>query len=245
MKLLTSSAKTVKGEKLGYFTMVQYFMAADKSGYNVCPKATEACRDLCLGHNSGRMGMTTVQKAQYNRTINFMENREAHMDQLVDEIGRGIRYAHNKDLTPVIRLNGTSDIRWENMSVQGYPNLMEMFADYQFYDYTKLENRRNIPVNYDLTFSRSENNGAACEQMLADGVRIAVCGTGDPFSGTPLSWGYPIMDGDEHDLTFLQPAPSILWLQAKGKKAKEDISGFTVHLEEVRNGQHLSKLILQ
>ena len=153
MKLLTSSAKTVKGEKLGYFTMVQYFMAADKSGYNVCPNFTEACRFVCLGHNSGRMGMTTVQNAQYNRTINFMENREAHMDQLVDEIERGIRYAHKKDLTPVIRLNGTSDIRWENMSVQGYPNLMEMFTDYQFYDYTKLENRRNLPANYDLTFN--------------------------------------------------------------------------------------------
>ena len=229
MKLLTSSAKTVKGEVLGYFTMVQYLMAGDKSGYNVCPMATEACLDLCLGHNSGRMVMTNVQQAQYNRTINFMENREAHMNQLVDEIQRGIRYAHKKDLTPVIRLNGTSDIRWESTPVQGYPNLMEMFADYQFYDYTKLENRRNIPDNYDLTFSRSETNWPVCEEMLAKGTRVAVCGTDDPFSGAPPSWGYPIVDGDEHDLTFLQPAPSIIWLKAKGKKAKEDTSGFTIH----------------
>ena len=229
MKLLTSSAKTVKGEKLGYFTMVQYLMAGSKSGYNVCPMATEACLDLCLGHNSGRMVMTNVQQAQYNRTINFMENREAHMNQLVDEIQRGIRYAHKKDLTPVVRLNGTSDIRWESTPVQGYPNLMEMFADYQFYDYTKLENRRNIPDNYDLTFSRSETNWPVCEEMLAKGTRVAVCGTDDPFSGAPPSWGYPIVDGDEHDLTFLQPAPSIIWLKAKGKKAKEDTSGFTIH----------------
>ena len=229
MKLLTSSAKTVKGEVLGYFTMVQYLMAGSKSGYNVCPMATEACLDLCLGHNSGRMVMNTVQQAQYNRTINFMENREAHMDQLVDEIQRGIRYAHKKDLTPVIRLNGTSDIRWESTPVQGYPNLMEMFADYQFYDYTKLENRRNIPDNYDLTFSRSETNWPVCEEMLAKGTRVAVCGTDDPFSGAPPSWGYPIVNGDEHDLTFLQPAPSIIWLKAKGKKAKEDTSGFTIH----------------
>ena len=206
MKLLTSSAKTVKGEKLGYFTMVQYFMAGDKSGYNVCPMATEACLDLCLGHNSGRMVMTNVQQAQYNRTINFMENREAHMNQLVDEIQRGIRYAHKKDLTPVVRLNGTSDIRWESTPVQGYPNLMEMFADYQFYDYTKLENRRNIPDNYDLTFSRSETNWPVCEEMLAKGTRVAVCGTDDPFSGAPPSWGYPIVNGDEHDLTFLRQA---------------------------------------
>lgn len=229
MKLLTSSAKTVKGEVLGYFTMVQYLMAGSKSGYNVCPMATEACLGLCLGHNSGRMVMTNVQQAQYNRTINFMENREAHMNQLVDEIQRGIRYAHKKDLTPVVRLNGTSDIRWESTPVQGYPNLMEMFADYQFYDYTKLENRRNIPDNYDLTFSRSETNWPVCEEMLAKGTRVAVCGTDDPFSGAPPSWGYPIVNGDEHDLTFLQPAPSIIWLKAKGKKAKEDTSGFTIH----------------
>ena len=112
--------------------MVQYFMAGDKSGYNVCPMATEACLDLCLGHNSGRMVMNTVQQAQYNRTINFMENREAHMNQMVDEIEKGIRYARKKDLTPVFRPNGTSDVRWENVPVQGYANLMEMFADYQW-----------------------------------------------------------------------------------------------------------------
>ena len=51
MKLLTSSAKTVKGEELGYFTMVQYLMAGKKSGYNMCPMASDACLDLCLGHN--------------------------------------------------------------------------------------------------------------------------------------------------------------------------------------------------
>ena len=229
VKLLTSSAKTVKGEKLGYFTMVQYLMAGDKSGYNMCPMATEGCLDACLGHTSGRMVMDIVQQAQYNRTINFMENREAHLNQMVDEIERGIRYAQKKGLIPVIRPNGTSDQRWEYIPVQGYPNLMALFADYQFYDYTKQDNRRNIPDNYDLTFSRSETNWPVCEEMLAKGTRVAVCGTADPFSGAPPSWGYPIVDGDEHDLTFLQPNPSIIWLKAKGKKAKEDTSGFTVH----------------
>ena len=149
--------------------------------------------------------------------------------RIVDEIEKGIRYARKKDLIPVIRPNGTSDQRWERIPVQGYPNLMELFADYQFYDYTKLENRRNIPSNYDLTFSRSETNWQVCEEMLANGTRVAVCGTADPFSGAPPSWGYPIVDGDQHDLTFLQPAPSIIWLKAKGRKAKEDDSGFTVH----------------
>ena len=229
MKLLTSSAKTVKGEQLGYFTMVQYLMAGKKSGWNMCAMASDACLELCLGHNSGRMVMNTVQQAQYNRTVNFMENREAHMNQMVDEIEKGIRYARKKDLIPVIRPNGTSDQRWERIPVQGYPNLMELFADYQFYDYTKLENRRNIPPNYDLTFSRSETNWQVCEEMLANGTRVAVCGTADPFSGAPPSWGYPIVDRDQHDLTFLQPAPSIIWLKAKGRKAKEDDSGFTVH----------------
>ena len=229
MKLLTSSAKTVKGEKLGYFTMVQYLMAGDKSGYNMCPMATEGCLDACLGHTSGRMVMDIVQQAQYNRTINFMENREAHMNQMVDEIERGIRYAQKKGLIPVIRPNGTSDQRWEYIPVQGYPNLMALFADYQFYDYTKQDNRRNIPDNYALPFSRSETNWPVCEEMRAKGTRVAGGGTADPFSGAPPSWGYPIVDGDEHDLTFLQPNPSIIWLKAKGKKAKEDTSGFTVH----------------
>ena len=227
MKLLTSSAKTVKGEKFGYHTMVQYLMAGTKSGYNMCPAACDACLGLCLGHNSGRMHMTTVQNAQYNRTISFMENREAHMDQLVDEIEKGIRSARKKDLIPVVRLNGTSDVRWENMPVQGQPNIMEVFPGYQFYDYTKLENRRNIPGNYDITFSRSSTNWEACKNMLDLGTRVAVCGTVSPNA---MLWGrVPIVNGDEHDMTFLHPSPSIIWLKAKGKKAKEDTSGFTLH----------------
>ena len=72
--------------------------------------------------------------------------------------------------------------------------------------------------------------------MLAKGTRVATCGTADPFSGAPPSWGYPIVNGDEHDLTFLQPAPSIIWLKAKGKKAKEDTSGFTIHTIFTKEG---------
>jgi hypothetical protein len=45
---------------------------------------------------------------------------------------------------------------------------------------------------------------------------------------TEPDWrGFPIVNGDDHDLRFLDPGPSIVALKAKGK-AKLDRTGFVV-----------------
>jgi hypothetical protein len=57
------------------------------------------------------------------------------------------RYA--KPYQVLVRLNGTSDIRWEliPVTIDGieYRNLMEAFPELQFYDYTKLRIARISP----------------------------------------------------------------------------------------------------
>lgn len=239
MKLLTvGNPKLMKGEKLGYLSFVLQLAPANLSGFNVCPMASQGCMAACL-NTAGRGGMfrkgestNAIQQARIRKTVWFFEDRQSFMQALVADIKLGIKQAERKNLIPVFRLNGTSDIRWETVSVAvdgiTYNNVMSLFPNVRFYDYTKLPNRRNLPANYSLTFSRSESNEQYIPMALDNGMNIAV--VFNVKKGTPLpeTWnGRPVINGDETDLRFLDPKGVVVGLKAKGK-AKQDISGFTV-----------------
>ena len=228
MKLLgIANTKTMKGEKLGYRTYIMHLAPSTLSGYQVCPMASPGCASACL--NLSGMGVfSNVQKARIAKTKRFFEDRGAFMDQLVKEVQAAIRSSAKAGLTPVFRLNGTSDIRWETVAVflDGfwYTNIMEAFPSVQFYDYTKIPNRRDIPSNYHLTFSRSEVNEMEALQVLSAGVmNVAVV-----FDTLPAKWaGVTVVDGTETDLRFLDDRAVVVGLKANGK-AKKDQTGFTV-----------------
>jgi hypothetical protein len=219
MKLLTlGNTKTVKGEAMGYQTYIMHLAPSTLSGYQTCPMASEGCASACL-NTAGRGRFTAIQEARIRKTKWFFENRESFMIQLVKDIAAAIRKANREGMIPVFRLNGTSDIRWETVAVLGYRNVMELFPQVQFYDYTKLPNRRNIPSNYHLTFSRSESN----EHLIPQGMNVAVV-----FDSLPDVWmGRKVIDGTETDLRFLDEQNVVVGLLAKGK-AKKDTSGFTI-----------------
>lgn len=257
MKLLTvGNPKLVKGQKQGYLSFVLHLAPSTLSGYNTCPMASIGCAAACL-NTAGRGGIfkkgeTTniIQQARIKRTVMFFEQRDLFMNMLVKDIQLGIKQAEKQGLIPVFRLNGTSDIRWENIPVTvptvmydrndrkyiahlPYNNIMDAFPSITFYDYTKLANRRNLPTNYHLTFSRSESNAADVDMVIngIEGVRtssdmnIAVV-----FNTLPETYlGRPVINGDETDLRFLDPRRVIVGLKAKGK-AKKDYSGFVVHI---------------
>ena len=219
MKLLTlGNTKTVKGEAMGYQTYIMHLAPSTLSGYNTCPMASNGCASACL-NTAGRGRFTAIQEARIRKTRWFFENREDFMYTLVKDIKAAIRKAEREGFIPVFRLNGTSDIRWETVSVLDYRNIMEMFPNVQFYDYTKLPNRRDIPANYHLTFSRSESN----EHLIPQGMNVAVV-----FDSLPDVWmGRKVIDGTETDLRFLDEQNVVVGLLAKGK-AKKDTSGFTI-----------------
>lgn len=228
MSLLTvGNPKILKGTAFGYLTAILHLAPGRLSGFNVCPGASLACLDACL-NTAGRGGIikkgettNTIQKARLRKTLAFFNETETFMLQLAKEIGNIVKLANKHGLTPAIRLNGTSDIRWENEKVGNFANLMEMFPNVIFYDYTKLANRRNLPPNYRLTFSLSESNDVSAEQALAAGMNVAVVFRNLP----PTFMGRPVIDGDVSDLRFLDPMGVIVGLKAKGK-AKKDTSGF-------------------
>lgn len=228
MKLLgIANTKTMKGEKLGYRTYIMHLAPSTLSGYQVCPMASPGCASACL--NLSGMGVfSNVQKARIAKTKRFFEDRAGFMTQLVKEVQAAIRSSRKAGLTPVFRLNGTSDIRWETVAVflDGfwYTNIMEAFSSVQFYDYTKIPNRRHLPANYHLTFSRSEVNEMEALQVLSAGVmNVAVV-----FDTLPKKWaGVTVVDGTETDLRFLDDRAVVVGLKANGK-AKKDQTGFTV-----------------
>jgi len=224
MKLLTlGNTKTVKGEAMGFQTYIMHLAPSTLSGYQTCPMASEGCASACL-NTAGRGRFTAIQEARIRKTKWFFENRETFMAQLVKDIQAAIRKSAREGFTPVFRLNGTSDIRWETVRVGGFANIMDMFQSTQFYDYTKLPNRRDIPSNYHLTFSRSESNELDALRILANGVmNVAVV-----FDTLPTKWaGVKVIDGTETDLRFLDEQGVVVGLVAKGK-AKKDNSGFTI-----------------
>jgi len=239
------NAKTVKGQKLGYLTGILYLAAADISGRNVCSMAELAgCKAPCLV-TSGMAGVfPSIMRARINKTNYFFEAREEFMRHISIDIARLIRDAAKLELTPLVRLNGTSDIKWENIPLSidsrtskrigkpegEYANIFAVFPEVQFYDYTKIANRRDIPANYDLTFSYSglPSFQKYVAQARDAGMRIAVVfRTAESIPASFL--GLECIGGDDSDVRHTEPQGVIVALYAKGK-AKTDMSGFVVDM---------------
>ena len=231
MKLLsTANPKIQKGTKLGYLSFILHLAPATLSGKETCPKRTAGCTAACL-NTAGRGGMfkkgentNMIQQARIRKTKMFFENRDAFMADLEADIRKGIKQAAKLGLTPVFRLNGTSDLAWEKYGI------IEKFPQVQFYDYTKVLGRKvaHLP-NYHLTFSAADGNDADVAKAIANGMNVAMV-----FDKLPAEYmGRPVNDADEHDLRFLDPKGTIAGLKAKGR-AKKDTTGFVRRTIEIK-----------
>ena len=166
-----------------------------------------------------RKGETTnmIQKARIRKTEYFFNDRAGFMVDLANDIKKAIKFAERKGLTPVFRLNGTSDLSWEKYTVVEGFNIFEMFPQVQFYDYTKVLGRKvaHLP-NYHLTFSAADGNDSDVAEALLQGMSVVAVYDKIP-EGVPSA--------DETDLRFLDPKGVMLGLKAKGR-AKKDTTGF-------------------
>jgi len=237
--LSKNNKKTIKGEKYGWITYIMYLAphTQNDSNKNVCSHASIGCTEACL-FGSGFGGMyTNVEKGRVNKTNFFLEAREEFLNTLMLEIAKKEAKHKKKDEKICIRLNGTSDIAFETFKVKDGKTLMELYPDVQFYDYTKNPIRFNrvLPSNYHLTFSRSETNGDEAIKLLAAGNNVAVV-----FDKVPATYeGYPVVNGDESDLRFLDDKNVVVGLKYKkltGKGAdntKAFKSGFALKIADL------------
>jgi hypothetical protein len=193
----------------------------------ICPYQNIAgCKDACL-NTAGLGGVyPSIQDARQRKTDLFLNDRAEFMSQLVLDIIKFIGACDRKGKKPCIRLNGTSDIQWEKIIVECGQNIFEMFPQVQFYDYTKIPTRKVDHIsNYHLTWSYSE--AAEKYAKLFDSVPYnkAVVFRNKELPSTFK--GVKVIDGDKHDMRFLDETNVVVGLKAKGK-AKLDDSGFVI-----------------
>ena len=223
-----TNAKTVKGQRYGFMTGILYMAPSDQSGHQFCPMAKLAgCEKGCL-NTAGRGAMSSVQRARLNKAYFYIEQRDAFMAMLDADIARLVRKAARAGMVPLVRLNGTGDIRWEGVRDANGKNVFERWPDVQFYDYTKIANRHGIPANYDLTFSWSGHGAfpAYAQRAIDAGMRVAVVFR-DKGTIPAEFMGMRTVDGDDSDIRHLDPQGVVVALYAKGQ-AKRDASGFVV-----------------
>lgn len=223
---LGSVNMTTKHEKATAYnelTYALYLSPAKMSGYEVCPMRNAECTALCLNES----GMAKIHTAMINngrikKTKLFFEHREFFMDWMIAEIESTRLKAIKKDMKFSVRLNNTSDISPISFykDVDGKKkNILEIYPDVQFYDYTKVPNRLEVAKkypNFDLTFSFSGFNMETCIEMLSNNINVAMV-----FSKVPETFmGYEVIDGDKYDMRYLDKKPVIVGLKFKKVKNK-------------------------
>lgn len=139
------------------------------------------------------------------------------------------RRAEKLGLIPLVRPNGTSDIPFENILIDGR-TIFQIFADVQFYDYTKHPSRKlegKTAGNYDLTYSFSALTPKTISiKGLSNTANQRTAVVFLNRSDIPSEFrGWPVVDGDDTDVRHIEPAGVVVALYAKGK-AKRDTGGF-------------------
>ena len=150
---------------------------------NVCP-FSKNCAASCLngsGHNKCDILARGIQHSKTNvsrikKTHLFYDDRKLFMEMLVHELEMYRRKATILGMDFAVRLNCTSDLSPELFTIDGV-NILNLFPNVMFYDYTKepkrLE-RQKIYDNYDVTFSFDGENWDICEEYLKNGGKVAV-----------------------------------------------------------------------
>ena len=210
----------------GTMTYCLYLAPADMSGYNVCPNS-QYCREFCLngsGHNKaaqleqidkgGDTLNSFVNRSRIKKTKMFYEDRNTFMNLLIHELIKYRNRANRLGMEFSVRLNGTSDLSPVLFKdPETGKNLLELFPDVQFYDYTKVYNRIKLMQqypNYDLTLSYNGYNWDECEKFLNAGGKVAVVFFDEKL---PKSYhGFPRVDGNTYDMRYLDPAKHIVGL---------------------------------
>ena len=255
--LSVDSPKAVKSLSYGWLNGINYAAPYRRNtkGKNLCSHASAGCIALCLGEHSGQAAMakqgeiSKVFASRMAKADYFLNDRPSFLRELAYHSAKLYKAAKDKGMRACVRPNGSTDIAFESLPLtiddklagqigaflgrkvkSGlYRNIMALLPEVQFTDYTKNPKRfaRPLPENYSLTFSHSETNKADCLRLLSQGHNVAVV-----FAhGLPVKrklWGYPVSDGDKHDLRHLDPKGRVIGLSPKGNKAKKDFSGFVL-----------------
>jgi len=229
--ILSTSPKLEKNPEGQEFLANAFYGAPSwASLFNTCSTATFGCATNCLnesGHGQLHMinkGVHSVHVARMTRTLIWFKYRDQFKAKAQREIHALQRKAARMGVPLAIRPNGTTDLRFETL----WPELFSGNSDVQFWDYTKDMSRNvgSIP-NYSLCYSVHENTtDSDIEKAFSNGLNCVVVGRLKRNDVKPTRYmGRTALDGDKHDLRFLDPQGVFVILFAKGG-AYGDSTGF-------------------
>jgi hypothetical protein len=264
---LTYNGKKVMSTGLGFASAQKI---NDEQRATTCPQSG-ICEDLCLGETSGQnllyggegQWRSGPRLSQYLKTEALVVNPEAFAIAMIKQIESFRKAARDLDYHPAIRLNVTSDF---NPST--FENIINMFPDVTFYDYTKLDTKPIAP-NHHLTYSSTgasqvvgnktifnkfSNWDRMVDKILPSGRNVAMAFTSrssmpkfvkDERTGKT----FEVWNGDEYDARFLDPVKEggdglIIGLTNKDNTTKpedaaEKHNGFFLDYDPERDGDTL------
>jgi len=257
------SVKMRLSKKDGTMTYCLYLAPATMAGrddrgrqINVCPNS-KYCRAFCLngsGQNkcdelSRGVDGSKINRSRIKKTRLFYNDRDTFMNLLIHEIETKKRLAKKLGMPFSVRLNGTSDLSpvlFKDPATG--KNILELFNDVQFYDYTKCKSRIKLMKKYptyDLTFSYNGHNWEDCEDFLNEGGKVAVVFFGNRLPKTFNGW--KVVDANNNDMRYLDEPQTICGLHyhvvasdykvINGKRVfVEPQSEFVVKLTDARCG---------
>ena len=207
------------------------------------------CSSCCVGYNGFASIHSSIMESRIKKTLSYFLDKESFLNSLVYEIQKAIEQSNKKGLKPSFRLNAYSDIRLENDVIPityerykkefpnnkllkkffkedglnvAYLNIFILFPNVDFYDYTKLLNRK-VPKNYQLTFSHHNADFIETTQALESGLNVAIVFEELPKFIRVNKIKYHVIDGDKTDLRLDEKINNknvVVGLKFKGSKAK-------------------------
>lgn len=193
-----NNPKTIKSQKVGYFQIILHLSPHTLSGYNTCKWSTHSCRTLCLNSSGFAGRMDNIQKKRIERTKMLFEDEKNFLKLLDSEIDFYKHYASIKGLQLLVRLNGTSDINWDDYLIEG-KSLYERHLDTVFINYTKNLNYIPKTNNHYVVYSLQRNSINKGLELLKEGKTVA-----GVFTNVPKEYmGWEITGGDDHDAVHL------------------------------------------
>jgi len=212
MKLLSTNAKLEKSDGPAAVYLVAGLTLAPHglSGNQVCPGSSVGCRAACNLWFAGRRVTDVARNRAIRDTQRLFSDREGFLTDLHKDIRRHVQRAEKLDLRPLVRLNVVSDLDWTDV--------IRRHSDVTFYDYTKVRSRFDaylrgeLPANYYLTFSASEQSDpAAMAGFLDRGGNVAVVFDVEyvpqrqrfgklPAMARFAGRDYLVIDADPHDI---------------------------------------------
>ena len=197
-----------------------------------------SCVRSCLiytGHNGVRPTnhMKRDMHISERRTRALFEHTEMFLTRLIAQI---MMMSNQRDCL-MIRLNGTSDIRWEYIL-----DLKKMSEDFgcKFFDYTKLPLSKRQPIDdvYRLCYSYDEKKVSweRATEYIESGYPVAIVLTKDDYKKV-LGWSNPhIIDGDAHDIRYFDSGICVLkYKRPSGKYAQSPNEEFIQNVGVVSN----------